>query len=189
MELIFNSLLLGLGLSMDAFSISLANGLNEKNLKDGKILAMPMIFGLFQMIMPLIGWVCVHTLVTLFNSVQKFIPYIAFILLAFIGGKMILDCFKDECEGCQKELTFGVLIVQAVATSIDALSTGFTIAHYNGINALLSSLIIGAVTFVICFMGVLIGKRFGKLIKNRAGLLGGTILIIIGIKILVLGIM
>ena len=180
--------MLGAGLAMDAFSVSLANGLNEKNMKTKKMLGISGIFAFFQALMPLIGWVCVHTVVTYFTAFSSLIPYIALILLSFIGGKMIYDSLKKcDCEeGCSVGLI--ALLIQGVATSIDALSVGFTIAEYAFIEALICALIIALVTFIICFIGVYLGKNFGTKLSNKACLFGGVLLIIIGIEIFLTGI-
>ena len=187
--LIFNSALLGVGLAMDAFSVSLANGLNEPCMKKGKMLGVAGVFALFQGIMPMLGWVCVHTLLSYFTVFEGFIPWIAFILLGFIGGKMLIEGIKQkEEDACSlKGITFVGLLIQGVATSIDALSVGFTIAEYNFISALISVAIISAVTFIICFAGICIGKKFGTKLAGKAGILGGLILIFIGIEILISG--
>ena len=142
--------LLGLGLAMDAFSVSLANGLNEVHMKKRKLFLISGTFGFFQALMPMLGWVCVHTIVEYFKAFEKFIPWIALALLGFIGGKMLFEGIMNNDEVPAKTLTFGGLLVQGVATSIDALSVGFTIAEYNWITALVSSLIIAAVTFIVC---------------------------------------
>ena len=182
----FNSILLGVGLAMDAFSVSLANGLNEPKMPRGKMAKVAGIFAGFQFLMPMIGWFCVTTLLELFSAFEPLIPWIALILLCFIGGKMLLEGIRGDC---QQEDTCGVglsaLLLQGVATSIDALSVGFTIAHYNVLEALLATLLIGAVTFFICFMGLEIGKKAGTKLAGKAGIFGGAILIFIGIEIFV----
>jgi len=179
--------LLGVGLAMDAFSVSLANGLNDKCMKKSKMFSIAGLFAFFQALMPMIGWVCVHTLLQHFKAFEKFIPFIALILLLFIGGKMIFDAIKNE-EECGKSIGFLALLVQGVATSIDALSVGFTIAKYDIWLALIAVLLIGIITFAICYAGIIIGRKFGTKLKNNAGILGGVILIIIGIEIFITGI-
>lgn len=185
----FNSALLGVGLAMDAFSVSLANGLNEPKMRKSKMGLIALTFAFFQAAMPLIGFICVHTVVEYFKSFEKFIPWIALILLCYIGGSMLVDGIKnkDDDENVKK-LTFVTLMVQGVATSIDALSVGFTIASYNFFMALVSALIIALVTFVICVAGLFIGKKFGTKLSNKATIFGGIILILIGIEIFVTGI-
>ncbi len=185
----FNSALLGVGLAMDAFSVSLANGLNEPHMKKSRLLPMAGVFAAFQFAMPMIGWVCVHTFAQYFNAFQKFIPWIALILLCFIGGKMLIEGIKNKDsqgeEATQSHIAFGTLMVQGVATSIDALSVGFTIAEYDALMAFVSCLIIAVVTYGICLAGLVMGKKFGTKLSNKAGILGGAILIFIGIEIFV----
>ena len=186
----FNSLLLGVGLAMDAFSVSLANGLNEPGMRRRKMCAVAGVFGIFQGLMPLIGWICVSAVAKYFNFFEKLIPWIALVLLAFIGGKMIYESLTCRPEdGCEiKKLGFAGLIVQGIATSIDALSVGFTISEYNLGAAALAALIIASVTFLICFVGIEIGKRAGTRLAGKAGILGGIILIIIGLEIFITGV-
>lgn len=187
----FNNVLLGVGLAMDAFSVSLANGLNEPKMRKSKMLSVALTFAVFQAIMPLIGWICVHTVVEHFKAFEKFIPWIALILLCYIGGSMLVDGIKNKDESDTKNVkSLGILalMVQGVATSIDALSVGFTIAGYDFMMALVSALIIALVTFVICVAGVYIGKRFGTKLSTKATILGGVILILIGIEIFVTGV-
>lgn len=127
----FNSVLLGVGLAMDAFSVSLANGLNEPSMKKKKMCGIAGVFAVFQALMPMIGWICVHTIVQYFKSFEKLIPWIALILLGFIGGKMLIEGIKEKDEEREKPgVGLWALIVQGIATSIDALSVGFTIADY-----------------------------------------------------------
>lgn len=186
---ILNSILLGIGLAMDAFSVSLANGLNEPKMKSNRMSLIAGIFGFFQAAMPLIGWICVHTVMQYFKSFEKWIPWIALILLCYIGGKMLLEGIKnDDDENEKKELGFGTLMVQGIATSIDALSVGFTIAEYGLVMAIVCALIIAVVTFIICMMGLSLGKKFGTRFAGKANILGGVILIGIGIEIFVSGV-
>ena len=182
------AVMLGVGLAADAFSVSLANGLNESKMKTNKMLLVAGMFAVFQGLMPMLGWFFVHTLVEYFKVFEKFIPWIALILLVFIGGKMIIEAFDKKCsEEEVKPLGIGLLLIQALATSIDALSVGFTIATHTFFPALVTALIIALITFVICFIGIIIGKKFGTKLKNKASLLGGLILIIIGIEIFITG--
>ena len=183
----FNNILLGIGLAMDAFSVSLANGLNEPQMKKSKITGVAGLFALFQGLMPLIGWICVHTIVQYFSWFEKLIPWIALILLCYIGGKMLYDSIKNKEgeETALKSVGLTALLVQGVATSIDALSVGFTIADYTFTRAVLAVLIIAIVTFFICFAGILIGKKFGTKLAGKAGILGGVILIFIGLEIFI----
>ncbi len=189
----FNSILLGVGLAMDAFSVSLANGLNEPDMPKQKTLGAAGVFGVFQGLMPLIGWFCVHNLAAIFTDVQPFIPWIAFALLGYIGGKMLYEgiheyiCKKGESTECPvpKKLGLYALLVQGIATSIDALSVGFTISDYNWVQALVCSLIIAVLTFGICFAGILLGRRFGTALAGKSAIFGGSILIFIGLEILI----
>lgn len=184
----FNSVLLGIGLAMDAFSVSMANGLNEPDMKPGKVCAVAGVFGIFQTAMPLIGWICVHTIVLYFTAFEKFIPWIALILLCYIGGKMLYDGIRNREDGdARRRVGFWGLILQGVATSIDALSVGFTIEQYPWPMALASTLIIGIVTFFICLAGLAIGRRFGTCLSNKAAIMGGVILILIGLEIFISG--
>ncbi|MBQ8149737.1 MAG: manganese efflux pump [Clostridia bacterium] len=188
---IIKSILLGAGLAMDAFSVSLANGLNEPCMKKPRMCMIAGIFAFFQALMPLLGWLCVHTVAQAFSAFEKLIPWIALALLCFIGGKMLLEGIqnKDEDACAAGAVTFGALLVQGVATSIDALSVGFTIAEYGWLMALVCALIIAAVTFVICMGGLLIGRKFGTKLAGKASILGGVILILIGIEIFLTGVL
>lgn len=182
-----NSLLLGAGLAMDAFTVSLANGLGEPDMKKRKMFGVAGMFGIFQGVMPLIGWYCVHTFINYFSQFEKFIPWISLFLLSFIGGKMLLEA-KRGGEEENPAIGFAGLFVQGIATSIDALSVGFTIAEYSFMQALISALIIAAVTFVICLVGVVLGRKFGTALAGKASVIGGIILIIIGLEIFITGI-
>ena len=184
---LFNSVLLGVGLAMDAFSVSLANGLHEPQMKGGRMCCIAGVFAFFQALMPMIGWVCIHTIVNRFRSFEKLIPWIALFLLLYIGGSMLREGIKGSAV--QEEGVGSLaLLVQGVATSIDALSVGFTIAEYPFLPALLESLMIAAVTFLICFAGLHIGKRVGMKLAGKASLLGGAIIIFIGLEIFLTGI-
>ena len=193
--LIVNSVLLGAGLAMDAFSVSIANGLEEPSMRKRRVCAIAGVYALFQFAMPLIGWFFVHSLVEAFRTFQPFIPWIALILLVFIGSKMIWEGVSKKTPGDQentkegdtsaKKITFAVLMVQGIATSIDALSVGFTTADYTVLSAVLSSLIIGIVTFFICIAGLVFGKKLGEKFSDKATIIGGLILIGIGIEIFI----
>ncbi len=185
-----NSILLGAGLAMDAFSVSLANGLNEPAMRRRRMCAIAGVFAGFQAAMPLLGWICVHTIVQYFSAVQSLIPWIALVLLLFIGGKMLIEGIRNRAEEDEQngKLGVGALLVQGVATSIDALSVGFTIADYGFVMAFVCSLLIAAVTFVICMGGLMIGRKFGTKLSNKAAILGGVILICIGVEIFVTGV-
>ena len=128
---VFGNILLGVGLAMDAFSVSMANGLNDPKMKRSGIVRIAGAVGLFQFLMHMLGWVCVHTIVQYFSAFQKAIPWIALGLLGWIGGKMLYEGIKpQEADAEAKSLSHGDLLMQAIATSIDALSVGFTIAEY-----------------------------------------------------------
>lgn len=218
---ICNSILLGAALAMDAFSVSLANGLEDPGMRPGRVCGIAGVFAAFQIALPLIGWVCIYTIAEYFDAFRAWIPWIALALLAFLGGKMLVEGIRDlqqdavlkdapnatdaenetgaTAEGetgvtaaaggkSDGKLTVAALLLQGVATSIDALSVGFTIADYTFPLALLSAAIIGAVTFLLCFLGVHIGKRFGTHLAGRATIVGGLILIGIGIEIFVKGV-
>ena len=183
-----NSALLGVGLAMDAFSVSMANGLHDPKMSVKRMYIIAGTFGVFQAVMPMTGWICVHTIVELFSSFEAFIPWIALILLAYIGGKMLLEGIRGEEAEEAAELSAGALFMQGVATSIDALSVGFTISEYGWLMALAASLIIALVTFVICMAGLQIGKKFGTKLSGKASILGGVILIGIGLEIFISGV-
>lgn len=203
-ELIITSILLGVGLAMDAFSVSLADGLEEKDLNAARVLTIAGTFAAFQFLMPLAGWLLVHTAAEMFTSFQKFIPWIALILLLYIGGKMLIEGIRgsrskegaegpgevhEESAAGSGRLSAADLALQGVATSIDALSVGFTIAAYSAFTAFASSAIIGAVTLVICIAGLHLGRKIGTYIAGKASVFGGVILIAIGIEIWMRGIM
>jgi len=189
-----NSAMLGIGLAMDAFSVSLANGLSEPRMKGRRMLLIAGVFAVFQALMPLTGWFFVHNMAKLFHAFAVFIPWIALGLLVFIGSKMIWEGVEScrlggEGESCRMEpLAFGALLLQGVATSIDALSVGFTIADYDALSAFVCALIIAAVTLFICLGGIVIGKTFGTRLAGKASILGGVLLVAIGIEIWVTGV-
>lgn len=198
-ELLITSVLLGAGLAMDAFSVSIANGLADSGMKKRRMFLIAGTFAFFQFAMPMAGWFLVTRLAEMFEWFRPLIPWIALVLLLFIGGGLLRDGItelreskagnekNDEPEAAAK-LTLSALIVQGIATSIDALSVGFTTASYSGMQALVSSLIIGVVTLAICLAGLLIGRRLGELLQGRASILGGLILIGIGLEIWVKGV-
>ena len=188
--LILNSIFLGFGLALDAFSVSVADAMANPGMKKRRKFSIALTFAVFQTLMPLIGWICVKTIADKFTIFQKAVPYIALILLAYIGIKMINESRKggeEKNEGVAA-LTFATLIIQGVATSIDALSVGFAIADYSSLEALVSTLIIGITTFIICIFGLELGKKVGKAFSDKATLFGGCILIIIGLEIFIKGV-
>ena len=184
---VLNSILFGIGLAMDAFSVSLANGLADPRMHSSRKLIIAGTFGAFQTAMPLLGWFCVHHIAETFRAFQPFIPWIALALLVFIGVKMILEAVRGEEE--KKPLQGSALLVQGIATSIDALSVGFTIAEYTLVFALAESLVIGVVTFGLCAAALWAGNKIGARISGKAGILGGVILILIGLEIFLTGIL
>ena len=184
-----NSALLGVGLAMDAFSVSLANGLHDPHMSRRRGAIIAGTFGVFQAVMPMAGWLCVHTIVELFSAFETFVPWIALALLGYIGGKMLMEGIKGEEAEETAELSAGALFMQGVATSIDALSVGFTISEYGWLMALVcSSLIVATVTFFICEAGLSLGKKFGTKLSGKASILGGVILIGIGLEIFISGV-
>lgn len=186
----FNSILLGVGLAMDAFSVSLANGLQDAGMKKGRMCQIAGVFAFFQALMPMVGWFCIHTIVNMFQVFERLIPWIALLLLVYIGGSMIKEGRNggETAEG-KTELGWGTLLVQGIATSIDALSVGFTIAEDPLREALTAAVIIAAVTFIVCLAGLQLGKRMGTRLAGKAGIFGGSILIFIGVEIFLTGIL
>ena len=184
-----NSCLLGVGLAMDAFSVSLANGLNEPRMGVRRMSLIAGVFAFFQFAMPMIGWICVHTIVQYFTFFEKLIPWIALLLLGYIGGGMLKEGLSGETDEVKAGVGVKVLLMQGVATSIDALSVGFTIADYGFLMAFVCAMLIAAVTFAICMTGLELGKKFGTKLAGKASILGGVILIGIGIEIFISGIL
>ena len=184
-DFLFNNILLGIGLAMDTFSVSIVNALGEPDMSKAKMIGMSSMYGGMQAAMPLIGWFCVHTIVGYFKVVEPFIPWVSLVLLAYIGGKMVYEGLfgEDDEMGVGTNLTLGVLFVQGIATAIDALSVGFTIAEYNFTMAFTAAMLICMTTFVISMIGAVIGKKIGTRLSGKASVLGGAILIFIGIKI------
>lgn len=185
---LLNSVLFGIGLAMDAFSVSIANGLLEPCMSKKRAAGIAGVYGIFQFAMPMIGWICVHTITRVFSAFESAIPWIALVLLAYLGIKMLIEGIKGEEAEETKKLTGAVLLVQGIATSIDALSVGFTIADYEWNMAFIESLIIAAVTFVICLTALKIGRVIGNKWSSKATIFGGCILIGIGIEIFITGI-
>lgn len=189
-QLIFNALSLGVGLSMDAFCVSMTNGLNDPGMRGKKQAGIAFVYAFYQTVMPLIGWILVRTAAQTFTAFRKMIPWIALLLLLYIGGKMVLEAIRSKKENDVEnagKLTFRELQIQGIATSIDALSVGFTISEYVLHEALFTGLLIGLVTFVLCVAGVRVGRKAGDLLAGYANFFGGAILIAIGIEIFVNG--
>lgn len=179
---LFNSVLLGASLAMDAFSVSLANGIHEPFMKK-KMALIAGTFGSFQFLMPLLGWICVHWVVDLFQSLLPYIPWISLVLLFTLGLMMIRDGLSGEEEEVCPETSFQCLLLQGLATSMDALSVGFAIASFEVRKAVASSAIIGVVTFLICLAGIVLGRHFGMKLADKATVAGGLILMGIGLEI------
>ena len=197
---VLNSILLGAGLAMDAFSVSIANGLNEPHMPRSKMYRVAGPYAGYQFAMPMIGWFCVHAVAEQFEAFRKFIPWIALLLLALIGGKMLAEGIRsvrsgksaeaEEAQGKQEAcLGFGTLMVQGIATSIDALSVGFTISDYGTMMAAVCSFLIAVTTFVLCMAGLKFGKKFGERLADKATIFGGLLLIAIGVEIFVKGVL
>ena len=178
-----NSILFGIGLAMDAFSVSLADGLREPQMKRGRLLTIAGLFGGFQGLMPLIGWFLVHTVVRFFEGFLNVTPWIALVLLLFIGGNMLREGIRGGDLEDVNVLSAGTLLLQAVATSIDALSVGFSIVRYSALQALVCALIIAVITFGLCVIGLRVGRRAADRLQGKAQVLGGVILILLGIEI------
>lgn len=185
MMFFLNSLLFGLGLAVDAFLISLSNGMNAPAIGRGKIFAAACVFALFQFIAPMIGWVCIHTVARRFELFEECLSWLALIVLCYIGVKMIVE---GLCRGKKVDVPkVGVvaLLVQALITSVDALSVGFAIADESWQMALVGSAIIASVTFVAYVGGFCLGRRFGTKFAGKASVIGGLIFIVIGIEVFV----
>ncbi|MBR6201319.1 MAG: manganese efflux pump [Spirochaetales bacterium] len=187
-----NSALLGVGLAMDAFSVSIVNGIREPDMPRLRMCGIAGVYAFFQFLMPVIGWVCVHTLVSYFEVLTKYVPWIALALLMVIGINMLVEGLKggDQAndDAAAKTLTIWMLLMQGIATSIDALSVGFTIAEYDIRHALTAALIIAGETFVICIVGLLFGRRIGVRLADKSEIVGGVILIGIGVEIFIKGV-
>ena len=187
---ILEILLTSVGLSMDASAVGMTNGLNEPKMPLRKILLVALFYGLFQGLMPLVGYLCASIFA---QAVASVAPYIALALLGFIGGKMIFEACKKEEECEKKSLTIGTLTVQAIATSIDALAVGITLLAYDTIgtlalNVFLVCTIFCVVTFALTVGAIYIGKKVGSILADKAELVGGIILVCIGLKIFIEGV-
>lgn len=187
---LINSALLGAGLAMDAFSVSIANGLEDPGMSHKRMCGIAGTYAGFQFLMPLAGWFCVHKIASAFEAFRKFIPWIALFLLSYIGGKMLVEGIRkirapEEEKHCCNRLDLATLFLQGIATSIDALSVGFTISEYGAPEALTACVIIAVVTFAICMCGLRFGRHFGARLSDKASILGGTILIGIGLEIFI----
>ena len=183
-----NGVLFGFGLAADAFLLSLSNGLNSPKTKLRKICAAASIFAVFQFAAPMYGWLCVHTLAKTFGALEKYIGWAAFAILSFMGFKMIYGGMLSGGAGrglMKREVSgLSALIVQAMLTSVDALSVGFAASGLGVVNAAITSLIIACVTFALYIAGFSIGKRFGAGFAGGATVTGGLIMIAIGAEVL-----
>lgn len=192
MDILFfvNAVLFGAGLAMDAFSVSVANGLREPAMSRARRAAVAGVYAACQTAMPLTGWALVHAAARRFVWVSRFIPWAAPLVLFYIGGSMIAETAKKKNDPAAEtgRLTAAALLGQGIATSLDALSVGFTIAELTFVPALTEALIIGAVTWCLCALGLRLGGRLGKRLAGRAGYLGGGILLAIGVEIFVKGV-
>lgn len=176
--------LIAIGLSMDAFAVSICKGLGMKKLNIAQALVIALFFGGFQALMPLLGWLLG---VQFQHYIVNIDHWIAFALLALIGGKMLWDAFHSNddpsCAAKDSKLAIGELLMLAIATSIDALAVGITFAFLQ-VEIIPAITLIGVITFVIAFFGVMIGNRFGARYEKPATIIGGVVLILIGCKIL-----
>lgn len=172
---------IGVGLAMDAFAVAVCKGLSMKQIEWKKAIIIGLYFGIFQGVMPVIGYFLGSTFENLVTQVDH---WIAFALLAFIGGNMIKESFGDDNEKSNSNVDFKTMSVLALATSIDALAVGITFAFYE-INLLFVVSIIGITTFILSLIGVKIGNKFGSKYQNKAEFIGGLILILMGLKILI----
>lgn len=183
------NIMLGVALAIDAFSVSLANGLNEPHMKTRKMCGIAGVFAFFQALMPFIGWILIKTVLMYFEMLESLIPWIALALLGFIGGKMLYEGIRNKNEADSAvsgvRLGFASLMIQGIATSIDALSAGLSFASYDLLGAVVAAVVISLVTFIICMIGVKIGRKTGTKLAGKAGILGGLILIAIGLEIFI----
>ena len=189
--------LLAVGLSMDAAAVSMTNGMNEPKMKLPKILLIALFYGVAQGIMPLIGYYAGSLFA---EAVAKIAPWLALILLGFIGGKMIFEAicaFEKKKNGEEAEeskpLSIGAIAAQAIATAIDALAVGISLVALDksgalAVNIFVAASMIAATTFVISLISVFIGKKFGEFLSDKAELIGGLILVAIGLKIFIEGV-
>ena len=187
---LIDNLLLGAGLAMDAFSVSVANGLRDPHMQRRERYRIAGVFAFFQFLMPVLGWLGIRLIMSAFAAFHRAIPWIALILLGFIGGKMVLEGIRGGNEEAEPvSLAWSTLLLQGIATSIDALSAGFALAEYTAVQTLLSGLIIAAVTLTLCLIGVRAGQKAGQYLTRWASVVGGLILIGIGIKIFIEGVL
>lgn len=173
--------MIALGLSMDAFAVSVSSGITIKNLKPRHAVKIGGFFGGFQALMPIAGWLLG---LGFKDYIEKYDHWIAFGLLGFVGVKMLKEAMEEDCKYILNPLKNNVLFMLAIATSIDAMAVGVSFAFLKA-SILSSAVIIGIITFVVCFGGVYLGKKCGCIFKKKAEIAGGIILMLIGFKILV----
>ena len=185
---ILNSILLGVGLAMDAVSVSVANGLEDPGMSRKKSFGIAGTFAFFQWLMPMLGWFFVTFLLSLFRVIAPFLPFVSLALLLYIGGKLALEGIRGNSEETPDSgIGLKALLLQGIATSIDALSVGFTLASYRAAEALLSSVLIALTTFFLCLGALHAGKQVGAVLNRQAKVIGGLILIVIGARIFITG--
>ena len=177
---IWEIIILGIGLSMDAFAVAICKGLSSEKFSVKAALLVGVWFGAFQALMPLIGYLLGSFVAKYIEAVDH---WIAFALLAFIGGKMIYEAIKGE-EKQDASVAFAVMLPLAIGTSIDAMAAGITLA-FSEVNIFIAISIIGAITFALSALGVKIGNIFGAKFKKKAEIFGGAVLILLGLKILI----
>lgn len=177
---IIEVVLIAIGLAMDAFAVSVCKGISFKKMSWKKATIVGLYFGIFQALMPVIGYFLGTAFETLVTRVDH---WIAFILLSLIGLNMLKEAFGKDAECCDDSVDFKTMAILSIATSIDALAIGITFAFLKT-NILISALLIGIITFVICILGVKIGNKFGDKYERNAEVVGGLILILMGLKIL-----
>ena len=175
-------IILALGLSMDSFAVSLSSGVALKPFKFAHVVKIALYLAFFQAVMPILGWLLGVGFVNIIQSVDH---WIAFALLLFLGGKMIYDYFAGEEETLCKDITFKELFVLGIATSIDALAAGFCFGANDFFETIISCVIIGVITLMICWFGYVLGTRLAEKIGNKSTLFGGIILVLLGVKILI----
>lgn len=181
---ILSSVLFGLGLAVDAFLISLSNGINAPQIKRGKIFAAAAVFAVFQFAAPMLGWICVKTVASKFALFKDCLSGIALAILLFLGIKMLVAGLRtDSAEPRPVKTGIGALLLQAMVTSVDALSVGFAITQYNLYTALMCSAIIAAVTFIVYTAGFFTGRKFGGKFADKADLIGGIIFIVMALEV------
>lgn len=173
-------ILVSIALAMDAFAVAICKGLAMAKMNWRKAVIVGLYFGIFQALMPMIGYFLGSRFEAIVTSIDH---WIAFILLTIIGGKMVKDAFENTCENCDDDTSPKSMLMLAIATSIDALAVGIMLAFLN-VNLIVATSLIGVITFVLAIVGVKIGNIFGDKYEKKAELVGGCILILMGIKIL-----